>query len=100
MTPNYSTPPGETLQELLDAKGLSQTDLALMLRRPIKTINEIVKGKAAITPETAIQFEKKLRVPAEFWLTMQALHDLAKARKRKTKDLYENRGPQRIHAGL
>lgn len=62
------SPPGDTLFETIDIKGISQTDLAKRMGRPIKTINEIVQGKAAITPETAIQLERALDIPASFWL--------------------------------
>lgn len=62
------SPPGDTLLESIEYKGISQTDLAKRMGRPIKTINEIIQGKAAITPETAIQLERALDIPAEFWM--------------------------------
>ena len=51
--PDWVVAPGEILQEALDDRGMSQSDLARRMGRPIKTINEIVNGKAAITPDTA-----------------------------------------------
>ena len=45
--------PGETLIDTIDAKDISQTELASRMGRPIKTINEIIQGRTAITPETA-----------------------------------------------
>jgi addiction module HigA family antidote len=65
--PNRVSPPGETLVETLEVLGISQSDLAERTGRPVKTINEIANGKAAITPETALQFERVLGVPARFW---------------------------------
>jgi addiction module HigA family antidote len=65
--PDYVSPPGETLSETLESLGLSQADLAERTGRPKKTINEIIKGKAAITPATALQLERVLGVPASFW---------------------------------
>ena len=62
------SPPGDTLLETIELKGISQTDLAKRMGRPVKTINEIIQGKAAITPETAIQLERALDIPASFWL--------------------------------
>ncbi|MGY6521371.1 MAG: HigA family addiction module antitoxin [Mongoliitalea sp.] len=62
------SPPGDTLLETIEYKGISQTDLAKRMGRPIKTINEIIQGKAQITPETAIQLERALDIPASFWL--------------------------------
>ena len=69
--PDRVSPPGETLLETIEALGMSQTDLASRMGRPIKTINEIIKGKAAITPETALQLKKVLGVPARFWLNRE-----------------------------
>jgi addiction module HigA family antidote len=58
--------------ETLEMLGLTQAELAERTGRPKKTINEIVQGKAAITPETAMQFELVLGVPATFWLTRES----------------------------
>jgi HTH-type transcriptional regulator / antitoxin HigA len=65
--PTEVSPPGATLRELLEQRGITQADLAERMGRPKKTINEIIRGKAAITPETALQLELVLRVEAEFW---------------------------------
>jgi HTH-type transcriptional regulator / antitoxin HigA len=65
--PNYASPPGDTLQEVLEERGMSQAELAERTGRPKKTINEIINGKAAITPETALQLERVLGIPASFW---------------------------------
>ncbi|HCM39027.1 MAG: hypothetical protein A2Z97_11925 [Bdellovibrionales bacterium GWB1_52_6] len=70
--PDSVSSPGETLVELLEEKGMTQVEFAKRTGRPIKTINEIVKGKAALTSESAIQFERVLGVPAEFWNQMEA----------------------------
>src|SRR5277367_1676981 len=66
-TPDSVTAPGETLLEILQSRRMSQADLADRTGRPTKTINEIIKGKAAITPETALQLELVLGIPATFW---------------------------------
>jgi addiction module HigA family antidote len=65
--PNYVSPPGETLLETLNTLKMTQADLATRTGRSVKTINEIIKGKAPITPETALQFELVLNTPATFW---------------------------------
>ena len=62
------SPPGDTLLETIEHLGISQTDLATRMARPLKTINEIIQGKAAITPETAIQLERVTEIPADFWM--------------------------------
>jgi HTH-type transcriptional regulator / antitoxin HigA len=66
-TPDYVSPPGETLQEILEERGMSQAELAERTGRPKKTINEIINAKAAITPETALQLERVFNIPASFW---------------------------------
>ena len=65
--PDVVSPPGSTLLESLEGLGMTQMELAERTGRPLKTINEIIKGKAAITPETAIQLERVLGSPARFW---------------------------------
>jgi len=70
--PDRVSPPGETLAETLDALGMSQAELAVRLGRPRKTVNEIVKGKAALEPATALQLESVLGVPAAFWMERES----------------------------
>jgi len=65
--PDVVSPPGETLMEMLEERGMSQAELAERTGRPKKTINEIIKGKATITPATALQLERVLGAPASFW---------------------------------
>jgi HTH-type transcriptional regulator/antitoxin HigA len=65
--PTEVSPPGETLREFLEERGLSQAELATRMGRPRKTISEVVSGKAAITHETALQLELVTGIPAEFW---------------------------------
>ncbi|WP_242046589.1 HigA family addiction module antitoxin [Cylindrospermum sp. FACHB-282] len=65
--PDYVSAPGDTLLEVLEERGMTQAELAERTGRPKKTINEIIKGKAAITPETALQLELVFNIPASFW---------------------------------
>jgi len=50
--PEWVSPPGESIVEALEERGWTQRHLAMLLGRPLKTVNEIIKGKAAITAET------------------------------------------------
>lgn len=70
--PDYVSPPGETLSETLEMLGMSQAELAERTGRAKKTINEIVKGKAPITPRIALELEKVLGTPAGFWNTRES----------------------------
>lgn len=75
-------PPGEILQEELDARGMTQRELASRMTKPPQAVNEIIRGKKAITPETALGLEKALGIPAEFWVNLEATYRLAVARNR------------------
>lgn len=70
--PDYAIPPGATLQETIDSLGMTQCDLAMRTGMAVKTINEIVKGKAPTTPDTAILFERVTGVPARMWNMLEA----------------------------
>ena len=72
--------PGELLAEELEARGLTQKALANAMGRPAQVINEIIRGRKAITAETAIQLERALGTSARFWLNLQSMYDLARAR--------------------
>lgn len=69
--PDFVSPPGDTILELLEERGMTQSELAQRMGRPVKTINEIIHGKAMLTPETALQLEKVLGTPARLWLALE-----------------------------
>lgn len=66
-SPTSVSPPGETLAELLEENAMTSIEFAERCGCSIEVINEIIKGKAAITAEMALQFERVLGTPAEFW---------------------------------
>lgn len=79
-----STHPGEILLlEFLNPMGLTQVEFARHLKIPIQRVNEIIKGKRAITPETAWLFSQSLGTSPEFWLNLQAAHDLGRTQPRE-----------------
>ncbi|HUY32701.1 MAG TPA: helix-turn-helix domain-containing protein [Pirellulales bacterium] len=65
--PDYVSIPGSTLKETLDARGLSQADLALRTGMAEKTISQIINGRAPISHDTANKLELVLGIPARFW---------------------------------
>src|SRR3990170_182510 len=73
-------PPGEFLAETLETLNLTQTELARRMDRPVQAINEIVRGTKEITPETAIQLERVLGIPAHIWLGLETEYQHTKAR--------------------
>jgi HTH-type transcriptional regulator/antitoxin HigA len=74
--PDYATRPGEVLEEYLAARGMTKAELAARCGRPVKTISEIIHGKAAITPETALQLERVLGRPASLWQNLESNYRL------------------------
>jgi len=77
------THPGEVLLvEFLDALGMTQVEFASHLGIPIQRVNEIIKGRRGVTPDTAWLFSQALGTSPEFWLNLQSAHDLAKTQPR------------------
>lgn len=78
------THPGEILlKEFLVPSGITQVQLAAHIGVPIERINELVRGKRGITPETAWMLSKALKTTPEFWLNLQANCDLYLSRPRR-----------------
>ena len=78
--PDVAVPPGEYLEEEIEARGISQKELARRMGRPVNAINEIINGKKAITAETALQLEAAMpEIPARFWLNLESGYQLTKA---------------------
>lgn len=77
-----ATHPGEMLrEEFLVPMGLSQNALAMKIRVPATRIGDIIHGRRAVTPETALRLARFFGNSPEFWLNLQQMHDLSKARK-------------------
>lgn len=68
----YIIAPGETVQELLETRCMTQLDLANQTGINKKTINEIIQGKASITTSTALKFEYVFNISASFWLNLES----------------------------
>lgn len=85
------SPPGDTLQSILDNKSLSQTELAKRMDKHKKTINEIVNGHAAIIPETALELERTLGIDADFWLERERRYQLQLAELNEAEKLIKDK---------
>ncbi len=71
------THPGEMLlEEFLKPLGISQSAFAVRLGVSFPRLNEIVRGKRAVTPDTALRLARVLGMPADFWLGLQTDRDL------------------------
>ena len=74
-------PPGDYLREELEFRGWTQADFADIIGRPVRLVNEIIRAKRRITPETAKDISAALGTPAQFWLNLQMAYDLSRVRE-------------------
>ncbi|MBN1303493.1 MAG: HigA family addiction module antidote protein [Anaerolineales bacterium] len=81
------THPGEILLlEFLNPLELSQVAFAEHIGVPVQRVNEIVRGKRGISPETAWLFAEALGTTPEFWLNLQTNYDLVRFRPKRQVD--------------
>lgn len=79
------THPGEVLlEEFLRPLGITQVAFAAHIGVPTQRVNELVRGKRGVTPETAWLLAQALETTPEFWVNLQAAHDLARNRPRRS----------------
>jgi len=75
------THPGEMLmEEFIRPHGLSIAATARRLRISYRRLHQIIKGRRAVTTETALRFEAFFGMDADFWLNLQQSYDLWQAR--------------------
>ncbi|MDF1590206.1 MAG: helix-turn-helix domain-containing protein [Desulfobacterales bacterium] len=86
-TPDVVTPPGDTLQEVIDTTGMTKAELADRIGKTPKFINDIINHYAAITPTTAMELEKVLGTPASFWNNRERRYRESIARQNERKRL-------------
>lgn len=73
-----ATHPGVILlKEFLEPMELTQKALATHVGIPVQRVNEIVRGKRGVTPETAWLLSEALCTTPEFWLNLQSIHELS-----------------------
>lgn len=65
-------PPGETIHELLDDREMTQKEFAIRMSMSEKYASELINGKAALTPQVAIDLESVLGVEAVFWNNLES----------------------------
>lgn len=70
-------PPGHFIQRELSKRGWSQADLAAVLKRPLPTVNEIIKAKRAVTPAMALALGQAFGNSAELWAHREAAYRLS-----------------------
>ncbi|MGH9523203.1 MAG: HigA family addiction module antitoxin [Terriglobales bacterium] len=89
--------PGEILgEDYMRPLGLSMNALALALRVPVPRIAEIVHGRRAITPDTALRLARYFNTSARFWLNLQSAYDLDVAEDRLASDIARQVHPRTL----
>ena len=82
LIPTHGPPthPGEMLlEEFLKPLGMSQVELAHRLGVSYPRINEVIKGRRSMTPDTALRLERLFGMEAQVWLNLQLSWDLYQA---------------------
>lgn len=80
VTPAEVFPPGDFIKEELEARGWTQEDLAEILGRNTRLVNEIITGKRGITPETAKGLGDVFGTGAQFWMNLESAYRLSQVR--------------------
>jgi HTH-type transcriptional regulator / antitoxin HigA len=65
--PNWASPPGDTIQDILDRKGLTTQDLADLLETELEFLERVMKGEIPIVGLMAKELSEVLGASAEFW---------------------------------
>ncbi len=79
--PKWVSPPGDTMLDILQERGWSQTEFAARADYTSKHVSLLINGKASITEDTAFRLERVLGGPADFWLSREAKYREAVARE-------------------
>ncbi len=69
-----ATPPGATIIEQLNDRGMSQKEFAARMDMSEKHISKLINGEVRLTPETAVRLEMVLGVPAKFWNNLETIY--------------------------
>ena len=79
--PDWLSPPGDTIADVLEERGWSQAEFAQRIDYTPKHVNQLLRGKAPISEETALRLERVLGSTARFWLQREAEYREALARR-------------------
>ena len=85
-----ATPPGVTIREQLEDRGMSQKEFAARMDMTEKHISRLINGEVRLTPEVALRLEYVLGVPAQFWNNLEARYREKCARVEEEKAFEED----------
>lgn len=69
-----ATPPGATIREQLNDRGMSQKEFAARMDMSEKHISKLINGDVQLTPDVAVRLEMVLGVPAKFWSNLEVIY--------------------------
>ncbi len=85
-----TTHPGEILREdFLLPMGITANQLAIRTKMPSTRVGEVLHGRRSISPDTALRLGRFFGTSPEFWINLQAAHDLSKVRLELDRSLRE-----------
>lgn len=88
--PDYSTHPGEYLEEVLESRNLKKKEIAERLAITDKTMSQIISGKSYIDAELAVKLENVLGISAGIWNGMNSEYRLYEAKLNEKHELSDN----------
>lgn len=86
-TPDFVFPPGETIRELLEARRMTQVELAEKMNLSEKAVSQLLNGKSSLTHESALKLERVFGVDASFWSNLEARYQEYVAREQEAQRL-------------
>lgn len=89
MIPGDIFHPGEHLKDEIDARGMSQQELADKTGLSKSAISSIMHGRRNITAIIALKLETALKVSAEFWMNLQIKFDIDKLKRKNRENISE-----------
>lgn len=88
--PDYATPPGWTLLDLLEERGMTQAELARRTDLSVKHISRLVNGHVPLSTDVALRLERVTGVTARFWLKRESIYQERRARRAEERNLEED----------
>lgn len=73
-TKTIATPPGATIREQLEDRGMTQKEFALRMDLSEKHVSKLINGEVHLTPDVALRLEFVLGIPAKYWNNLEAIY--------------------------
>ena len=73
-SPDWASPPGDTIVDLMEEKNWTRAELARRLGFSARHLNQLIKGNIPLTQDSALRLERVLGSTAKFWLNREAIY--------------------------